>query len=123
MKSHDFLAKSGRTAEALRAFDQPVEMGPTPVGGLPAGIIALEAKCSLLEKVDRAADLKREARVLHEILVGGRWPLSHASYEFRFDEARRWPGELPVLGRPRLKPPCRPLSKPSGRSGFKTSPG
>ncbi len=89
------LAKSGRIPEAMRIFDELGGMGATLVGGLPAGLVALEARCSLMEKAGRRADLQREARLMHNCLAESRWPLSRASYEFKTEEARGWLGEAP----------------------------
>ncbi len=93
------LAKCGRVPEALRIFDDLAAMGETPVGGLPAELVALEAKCSLLEKLGRRSDLERGARFLHDQLVMSRWRLSRASYEFKMEEARSWLGEIPGTSR------------------------
>jgi two-component system phosphate regulon sensor histidine kinase PhoR len=78
-------------------FDDLASLGATPVGGLPADLVALEARCSLLEKLGRRADLEREARVLYAGLANGRWPLLHASYDFKIGEARAWLGGTPDL--------------------------
>ena len=88
------LAKCGRDSEALHAFGELALMGKTPVGGLPAELVGLEARCTLLEKLGRRADLEREARILYERLAHGGWPLSRASYEFKIEEARAWAGEI-----------------------------
>ena len=89
------LAKCGRAPEALRVFDELASLGATPVGGLPAELVALEARCSLLEKLGRRPDLEREARVLYARLTEGRWPLLRASYDFKIEEARAWLGGTP----------------------------
>jgi two-component system phosphate regulon sensor histidine kinase PhoR len=89
------LAKSGRMSEALVAFDELAAMGATPVGGLPAELVAREARCSLLERLGRASDLQREARLLYDTLVEGRFLLARAGYQFKMEEARGWLGEPP----------------------------
>jgi hypothetical protein len=89
------LAKSNRASEALRAFDQLAAMGAARVGGLPADLVALEARCSLLEKLARHADLDREAHVLYAKLTDGHWLLLRASYDFKLEEARGWLGRAP----------------------------
>ena len=86
------LAKAGRAPEALRAFDELCSMGTTPVSGLPAELVALEAKCSLFERLGHRSDLQREARILYDKLSRGCWRLSRASYDFKIGEARAWLG-------------------------------
>jgi len=71
-------------------------MGLTPVGGLPAELVALEAKCSVLDKLGHRSALQREAHLLYERLTGSRWPLARASYEFKMEEARGWLGHAPA---------------------------
>ncbi len=89
------LAKSGQSSEALGVFEELSAMGGTPVGGLPAELVAREARCSLLDKLGHAADLRREARLLYDTLVDGRFPLLRGGYEFKMEEARGWLGEAP----------------------------
>ena len=89
------LAKADRPGDALGAFDELKGMGSTPVGGLPAELVAREARCSLFERLDRTSDLQREARLLYDTLADGRFPLSRAGYEFKMEEARGWLGGAP----------------------------
>jgi two-component system, OmpR family, phosphate regulon sensor histidine kinase PhoR len=92
------LAKSDRMSEALVAFDELAAMGATPLGGLPAELVAREARCSLFERLSRASDLQREARLFYDALADGRFPLSRAGYEFKMEEARGWLAEAPDSG-------------------------
>jgi hypothetical protein len=94
------LAKAGRPAEALHHFDALCSMGMTPVGGVPAELVAAEARCSLLEKLGRRSDLEREGRLLHTKLLQGRWPLPRARYEFAMEEARAWSGMKALAPKP-----------------------
>jgi len=89
------LAKCGREAEALRTFEELASMGRTPLGGLPGELVALEARCTLFEKLGRRSDLEREARSLYKKLTEGCWPLSRAAHEFKVGEARAWLGAAP----------------------------
>jgi len=82
-------------SEALVAFDELAAMGATAVGGLPAELVAREARCSLFERLDRASDLQREARLLYDTLADGRFHLSRPGYEFKMEEARGWLSEAP----------------------------
>jgi signal transduction histidine kinase len=86
------LRKAGRNQEALAAYSDLAALDSTPVSGLPAGLVAREAQCSLFEASGRRDDLRREAAALLGDLENGRWRLARSAYEFRADEARRWLG-------------------------------
>ena len=87
------LRKAGRVAEALDAYAELATLGTTPVSGLPADLLALEARCSALEASAQREVLRREAAALLRDLEAGRWHLTRSAYEFRVDEARRWIGD------------------------------
>jgi tetratricopeptide (TPR) repeat protein len=63
------LRKSGRPDEALEVYRQLGAMGSATVDGLPAELVALEARCTLFDKLGRRADLEREAGILHGKLM------------------------------------------------------
>ena len=84
------LRKAGRNQEALAAYPELATLDSTPVSGLPAALVAREARCSLFEASGRRHDLQREAAALLGDLENGRWRLARSAYEFRADEARRW---------------------------------
>jgi hypothetical protein len=87
------LRKAGHTREALDAYSDLAALGTTAVSGLPAGLLAREARCSVLEASGRKAELEREAGALLRDLQGGRWRLTRSAYEFRAGETRRWMGD------------------------------
>jgi signal transduction histidine kinase len=86
------LRKAGQIQEALAAYSELAALDSTPVSGLPAGLVAREARCSLFEASARHDDLRREAAVFLGDLESGRWRLTRSAYEFRAAEARRWLG-------------------------------
>jgi len=87
------LRNAGRIQEALDAYSELACLGTTPVFGLPADLVAREARCSALETSGRSEELRREAVSLLHDLQSGRWRLTRNAYEFRADEARRWTGD------------------------------
>jgi len=86
------LRKAGRVQEALAAYSELAALGTTAVGGLPAELLAREARCSALEASGRRDDLQREAAALLRDLESGRWRLTRSAWEFRVGEARGWAG-------------------------------
>lgn len=87
------LRKAGRTGEALDAYAELATLDLTSVEGLPAALVAREARCSALVEAGRNDDLRGEAAALLRDLEDGRWQLSRTAYEFRATEARRWIGQ------------------------------
>jgi signal transduction histidine kinase len=84
------LRKAGRVQEALDAYSELAALGTTTVLGLPAELVAREARCGALEASGKPDELQREAVALLRDLESGRWRLTRSSYEFRAGEARRW---------------------------------
>ncbi len=93
------LLKAGRAAEALAAFDELARAGATPVAGLPAELVAREARLLVFEKQKDAPAAQREAAALLAALHGSGWRVSHAAFEFYTAEAAR------VLGTAASAPP------------------
>ena len=86
------LRKSGRFREALQVYSEMEKLSSAFVAGLPAELVAREARCSVLEETGQSAELEREARALYTDLQRGRWPLVRSAYEFHSEEARGWLG-------------------------------
>jgi signal transduction histidine kinase len=84
------LRKAQQSRAALDIYDQLDQMGATPVGGLPAELLARYARCTLLDELKRTTDVKREAGLLHAELHDGRWKLDRAAYRFYTQETSRW---------------------------------
>lgn len=88
------LRKAGRAAEALDAYARLAALADVPVAGLPAELVAREARCSLLEAAGEREGLRREAAALLRDLDDGRWSIARSAYEFRAAEVQRWAGEV-----------------------------
>jgi signal transduction histidine kinase len=83
------LRKAGRSQEALLVYEELTRLGTTPVRGLPAELLARQARCALLEQVKQLEEAQREAQALHDDLHRGRWRLTRTAYRFYAQEARR----------------------------------
>ena len=86
------LRKAGRFREALEVYSELEKLGPAFVGGVPADLVAREARCSVLEQTGEHNELKREAKALYADLQAGRWRLMRSAYQFHSQEARSWMG-------------------------------
>lgn len=86
------LRKAGRSEEALAVFNALQQVGDVPVVGLPAELMAREARCSLLESLGRRDLLLAEASAMYTGLEEGRWKLDRPAWEFHLEEAQRWSG-------------------------------
>ena len=65
-------------------------MGATPIRGLPAELLARDARCNLLDELQRPTAAKKEAGALYAGLQAGRWKLARGVYRFYAQEASRW---------------------------------
>jgi signal transduction histidine kinase len=90
------LRKAGRNQEALEAYGELARLDPVHVEGLPAELMAREARCSVLEAMGKREELQREASLMYAALETGRWSLPRAAWEFHLEEARRWSGAGPL---------------------------
>jgi len=90
------LRKAGRHEEALKAYSELAQLGPTTVMGLPAELMAREARGTVLEAIGKSEELQKEASLLHVALWSSQWSLLHPAWEFYVEEAQRWlePGPL-----------------------------
>jgi signal transduction histidine kinase len=84
------LRKAQKSRAALEIYDELDQMGATPVGGLPAELLARHARCTLLDELKRTTEMKREARLLYTNLHNGRWKLDRGAYRFYTQETSRW---------------------------------
>src|SRR5437867_1757085 len=66
------LRKAQQSRAALDIYDELDQMGATPVGGLPAELIARHARCTLFDELKRTTDVKREAGLPQTGLHNGR---------------------------------------------------
>jgi signal transduction histidine kinase len=93
------LRKAGRNEEALEAYGELAQLGPVRVTGLPAELMAREARSSVLEALGKRDALRQEASLMYSALATGRWTLLRAVWEFHVEEARRWSGAGPLTER------------------------
>jgi signal transduction histidine kinase len=82
------LWKGGSVSQALAAYQELKSAGPVSVGGLPAELVAREARLLILER-QKSDEAPREASELREALCAGRWRINRASFEFYMDESAR----------------------------------
>jgi signal transduction histidine kinase len=85
--------KAGQVDAALAAFDELSSLGQALVDRYPAGLLALAARCGVLEKAGRRDDLIASARTLRRSLASGKWALLRDTYDAYAEEARRWTGD------------------------------
>jgi signal transduction histidine kinase len=90
------LRKIGRPEEALQAYDELVRLGRTPVLGLPAELLAREARGTVLEAIGKREELLKETSLLRAALWSGRWSLLRPAWEYHLEEAKRWLGANPL---------------------------
>jgi signal transduction histidine kinase len=86
------LRKTVRFDEALRVYSDLESLGETLIEGLPADLVAREARCSVFEEQHRRDQLEREAQSLYRDLTAGRWVLRRAAWDYLVPEARAWAG-------------------------------
>ncbi len=84
------LRKAQQSRAALDIYDELDQMGTTPVGGLPAELIARHSRFTILDELKRTSEVKREAGLLHADLHNGRWKLDRGAYRFYTQETSRW---------------------------------
>ncbi len=84
------LRKNGQLKEALAVYQELAQMESTTLGGIPAGLLARQASCAVLEELKSFAELRQAASALQSDLDHGRWPLDRASYEFYSKQLERW---------------------------------
>jgi signal transduction histidine kinase len=83
------LRKAGRQEEALEAYERLAQLGSTSVSGVPAELLAGEARLAVLQTLRRTADVEGTARALSADLQRGRWILDRATFEFLSQEVER----------------------------------
>jgi signal transduction histidine kinase len=86
------LRKAVMLGDALQAYSDLRLLGDATVAGLPAELVAREARCTVLERMGRRDELEREAQSLYRDLETGRYQLQHAAWSFFLEEAKAWAG-------------------------------
>jgi len=87
------LRKSGQSEGALAAYDTLAQLEHVIVAGVPAELLARDARGGLLSDLGRKDALTREATVMAEGLKAGRWRLDRASWLLYSRRAHEWLGE------------------------------
>jgi signal transduction histidine kinase len=91
--------KLGRSDEALAAYGKLGALKDAEIEGLPAGLVALQARLLVLEQTEGIEAVRREAAVLQDGLRERRWMLTRGAYEFYAAEVRRALGNSGQAGR------------------------
>jgi signal transduction histidine kinase len=91
------LRASGKQAEALPFYARLLDEDGLAFEGAPVSLVARQARCSLMEALKQAEDLRREAAALGSDLQQGRWPLTRALAQLYAQDAERW-GVTPLPG-------------------------
>jgi signal transduction histidine kinase len=73
---------SGSYAMALDAYKRLTALGEAPVAGMPAAFAGALGQMVVYQRQNDLAALKRTAGDLDTTLRAGRWPVSHATYDF-----------------------------------------
>ncbi len=84
------LRKVQQPKAALDVYDELEQLGVTPIGGLPAELLARHARCVLLDELKRTTQVREEAGELYADLHNARWHIARGAYRFYAQEARRW---------------------------------
>ncbi len=93
------LRTSRRLADSLAVYAQLLDEDGWGFEGMPLSLVARQARCTLLEALDQADDLRREADALALDLQRGRWQLTRAVAELYARDAASW-GVTPLAGQP-----------------------
>jgi signal transduction histidine kinase len=84
------LRKLGQNYEALEAYDQLALLKDVAVESIPADLMALEARCRVLEAQGRREQLRQTSLKIDAGLRKCRWALPGSAWDFHHEEARRW---------------------------------
>jgi hypothetical protein len=84
------LRKAGRSSEALDVYSELAGYDRVAIGGLPAGLVAQQARCAVLAGLKKTGDLRREAAQFEMDLRRGRWQLDRAAYVHYATEIATW---------------------------------
>ncbi|MBI4908173.1 MAG: ATP-binding protein [Acidobacteria bacterium] len=88
------LRSERRWPEATKAYGFLEKLGSRAVAGMPAGLIARAARCSILKESGDGAGARREASALWVDLIAGKWLISKATLETYLGELRSLAPEL-----------------------------
>jgi hypothetical protein len=92
------LRKLGRIDEALTAYNSLVTLDRTMAGEWPAALASRWSRCQIFEAAGRSVELRREAMLLRDLLLSGRYAITRSSYAGFADDVFRWTASSrPVL--------------------------
>jgi signal transduction histidine kinase len=75
------LRKSGDEAGALQVYSDLEKLGAVTVEGQPAALLALQARCRVLEETGDVADRRAESAALARALDSGEWNVDRATFD------------------------------------------
>jgi signal transduction histidine kinase len=90
------LRKVGRSDEALAAYTEMEGIPSATIEGVPADLIAMDARCRIFEALGRHDDLRRDAGTIVAGLRRARWRLSGAAWTFHHMAAAGWSAAPPL---------------------------
>lgn len=80
---------------ALQAYADLEQLGTVLVAGQPAGLVARQGRCKVLEDTGDAERLNKAAADLAGALNSGRWPIDRTTFDFYRDMLAHWNGSPP----------------------------
>ncbi len=80
------LRRDGKWAGALQAYGSLEKLGATLVAGMPAGLVACAARCSVLAERGDHAKARQEAAALWMDLTAGKWTVTKETLETYLNE-------------------------------------
>jgi signal transduction histidine kinase len=86
------LRKAGDVEQALATYARLAQLDDARLDGVPAGLVARRARCSVLAGLGRTSELRREAAALQADLLRGRWRLTRPVFELHAGELASWLG-------------------------------
>ncbi len=86
------LRKLARYEDALGVYGRLAAMKEVVIEGVPADLIALDARCGVLEAMARGAELRKEAGLIDTGLRNRRWNLPGPAWELYQTQASRRAG-------------------------------
>jgi len=87
------LRKMQRADEALEVYRKLGEITAAAIGGMPADLVALRGRCTVLEEQSRTQLLRQEAAAIAAGLRAGRWRLNRVSFLHVAGQVAGWSGE------------------------------
>ncbi len=84
------LRKAGQGEQALASYARLAELEDAWLDGVPAGLVARRARCSVLAELGRTSEMLQEVAALRGDLFGGRWRLTRPVFELHADQLSSW---------------------------------